>query len=165
MDHGLDVGAGAELMAPGLELAPQIEVVVELAVEHDPDTTVFVRHRLRAALEVHDAEPTVPEGGVPAPQHPDSAPIRPPMSERLGEPLYERADVAALISGDHTGDAAHLPSLPHDTIVPTASAACRAAATRSCCASVRWGNIGSESARAATRSLAGKLPLARPRPA
>jgi hypothetical protein len=40
-------------------------VVVDLAVERDPDRSVLVRHRLYATGKVDDAEPTMPEDDVP----------------------------------------------------------------------------------------------------
>jgi hypothetical protein len=39
-----------------LEIAPQLLVVVDLAVEDDPDGPVFVRDRLGAVIEIDDAE-------------------------------------------------------------------------------------------------------------
>ena len=39
-----------------LEIAPQLLVVVDLAVEDDPDRAVLVRDRLVAAVEIDDAE-------------------------------------------------------------------------------------------------------------
>src|SRR5205085_775399 len=39
-----------------LEVAPQLLVVVDFAVENDPDGSVFVRDRLVAVIEIDDAE-------------------------------------------------------------------------------------------------------------
>ena len=49
-------------MTQRLQLTTQVEMVVQLSIEHHPYTAVFVGHRLGAALEVHDAETAVPEG-------------------------------------------------------------------------------------------------------
>src|SRR5438105_5098851 len=56
VNQHLRVRAGAKLMAAALELAPQIEVIVQLAVENYPDAAVLVRHRLRPTLNVDDTE-------------------------------------------------------------------------------------------------------------
>src|SRR5262249_33496864 len=45
------------------EDAPQITVVVDLAVEDDPDIAGLVRHRLPPGLEIDDAQPAMPERG------------------------------------------------------------------------------------------------------
>src|SRR5207253_3098149 len=47
----------AEPVAGPLELAPELRVVVDLAVLHDVDLAVLVRDRLVAAGEVDDREP------------------------------------------------------------------------------------------------------------
>ena len=56
VDDGFGVGVGAEEVAARDELAAQLDVVVDLAVEDDPDGLVLVGHRLAAAGEVDDAE-------------------------------------------------------------------------------------------------------------
>ena len=48
-----------EPVAAGLEIAPQVAVVVDLAVEDDPDRLVFVGHRLLAAGPVDDGQPAM----------------------------------------------------------------------------------------------------------
>ena len=54
---GLGVAAGAEPVAPGLQLAAQIGVIVDLAVVDQLDGAVLVGHRLVAAGGIHDAQP------------------------------------------------------------------------------------------------------------
>ena len=48
-------------MAAVDQLAPQLGVIVDLAVEDDRYRAVLVPHRLRAAGEVEDGEPAVAE--------------------------------------------------------------------------------------------------------
>ena len=96
-------------------------VVVDLAVEHDPDRAVLVRHRLGAALEVDDAQPPVPENDVGwfrqllwlaeagtticKPPVPDT--VRAAMSQRLGEPDHVLACRGPRGVGHDSRDAAH----------------------------------------------------------
>ena len=61
VDDGFGVGLGAEAMAAGLELAAELAMVVDLAVEDDPDRAVFVGHRLLAAGPVDDRQAPVTE--------------------------------------------------------------------------------------------------------
>jgi hypothetical protein len=87
------VAMGSVNVTAGLELASQFDVVVDLSIEDDPDSSVLVGHRLGAAFEIDDAEPTVPqhdvgrlreflpftEGRSIACEPPESHPIRPAM--------------------------------------------------------------------------------------
>src|SRR5205807_489579 len=61
VDDRLRVAAAAEAMPAGLEQRMKLRVVVDLAVEDDPDGFVLVAHRLMAAGAVDDAKPGVPE--------------------------------------------------------------------------------------------------------
>ena len=56
MEDHFGVGVGAEPMAGGLEAGTQVEGVVDLSVEDDPDGVVLVRHRLLATGEVDDGK-------------------------------------------------------------------------------------------------------------
>ena len=51
------VAAGGEAMSLRLEAGAQLAVIVDLAVEDDDESAVFVRDRLMAARHVDDAEP------------------------------------------------------------------------------------------------------------
>ena len=55
-DH-LGVGLRREPMTLPLELDAQLAVVVDLAVEHEPNRAVLVRDRLVSRLEIDDREP------------------------------------------------------------------------------------------------------------
>src|SRR5438552_14050604 len=57
VEQHLGVAARAESMAGPLELAPQLAVVVDLAVLDDVNRPVLVPDRLVAGLEVDDREP------------------------------------------------------------------------------------------------------------
>ena len=61
VDDHLRVGVRVEAVPLALEVAPQLDVVEDLAVEDDPDGLVLVVDRLPAALEVDDREAGVGE--------------------------------------------------------------------------------------------------------
>ena len=61
MQVHLGVAVRAKRMAVALELAPQLRVVVDLAVLDDDTRAVLVRDRLIASREVDDREPPGPE--------------------------------------------------------------------------------------------------------
>ena len=50
------VGGGIETVPGGFELAPELTVVVDLAVEDDPDGAVFVVNRLVPSRQIDDAQ-------------------------------------------------------------------------------------------------------------
>src|SRR5688572_23530266 len=56
VDDRFGVTAGLKRVAAALEIAAQLAVVVDLAVEDNPDRPVFVRDRLMTAFEVDDAQ-------------------------------------------------------------------------------------------------------------
>src|SRR5919108_1851137 len=56
VDDRFGIARGAEDVALLLELVPELAIVVDLAVEHDPDGGVLVRHGLLAAGQVDDAQ-------------------------------------------------------------------------------------------------------------
>jgi len=58
MDDAFCIGQCAEGVAALFEHWPQFGEVVNLAVEDDPDTLVFVRDRLIASVEINDGEAT-----------------------------------------------------------------------------------------------------------
>ncbi len=77
VDDRLGVAARAEAVAAGLQLGPQLGVVVDLAVEDDLDRTVLVGHRLVPPGEVDDAQPAHPDGQ--AAFHPVALVVRAPV--------------------------------------------------------------------------------------
>jgi len=61
MQDDLRVRGRPEGETASRELGRQLPIVVDLAVEGDPDRPVLRRHRLRAGREVDDREPPMPE--------------------------------------------------------------------------------------------------------
>ncbi len=82
---GLGVAAGPVAMAVRLEAGAQGGVVVDLAVEGDPDPLVLVRHRLLAARDVHDGEAAVGEADRPV--DPEPFAVRAAMAEHVAHAL------------------------------------------------------------------------------
>ena len=103
VDDRLGVGARAEPVALGLEARAQLGVVVDLAVEGDPDRAVLVGHRLvPGRRQVDDRQPPVAEHHAPVGRLPQAGVVgaavghgvahgrhRPPRSSRAVPPkLY-----------------------------------------------------------------------------
>src|SRR5882724_2166644 len=63
-DDDFTVAVGQEAVAARLQIRPQLLVVVDLAVAHQPDGFVGIDQGLAAALQVDDRETAVPEDGV-----------------------------------------------------------------------------------------------------
>ena len=59
-DH-FGIGLGAELMTFRLEFRAQFRIIVNLAVEDDPDRFLEIRHRLMSPGQVDDGKPAEPE--------------------------------------------------------------------------------------------------------
>ena len=59
MNEYLRVGVRAELMAAGFKVPPQLDIVEDLAIEHDPDRAGLVGDRLPASGEIDDAQARV----------------------------------------------------------------------------------------------------------
>src|SRR5437870_2048313 len=69
MDNGFRVAARAKRVR-SLQFMIYIRIVVDLAIEADPDVAVLVRKRLLPRAEVNDAEPPMTERGAPANMNP-----------------------------------------------------------------------------------------------
>ena len=63
MDDGFGVATRPVAMTGGFELRADVGVVVDLAVEDDPDRPVFVRQRLMAGCHIDDAQPAMGQTG------------------------------------------------------------------------------------------------------
>src|SRR5262249_20784464 len=61
MDKHFGVGAGRETMAASDQTLAQLDVVVDLAVQHRPDRGVLVRNRLVAGFEIDDRQAPLPQ--------------------------------------------------------------------------------------------------------
>ena len=64
VDDRFRVAARPVHVAGGFELATDLGVVVDLAVERDPDAAVLVRERLMATGEIDDAQAPMAEHGA-----------------------------------------------------------------------------------------------------
>ena len=79
MDDRFGVAVRAEAVAARFEVGPQLAVVVDFAVEGDPDRLVFVRQRLPTGGEVDNRQPakTQHRPGFPLRRdHPASGSVR-----------------------------------------------------------------------------------------
>ena len=86
MDDGFGVGLGAERVAAGLEIAAQLAMVVDLAVEDDPHRAVFVGHRLIAAGAIDDGQAPVAE------RQPRRVEVAAAVGAAMVEPVGHRPD-------------------------------------------------------------------------
>jgi hypothetical protein len=84
------VRAGPELVPESPELLPKFLMVVDLSVQNNPYATSFIRHRLRAAADVHDAQ-------SPVQQQPGPGPVF-----RYGAGTPEYSDTSSAVDGEHT---------------------------------------------------------------
>ena len=112
VDEDLRVGPRREAMPALLELAAQLEVVPDLAVEYRHDRAVFVRHRLGAAGQVDDAEPGVAEHAI-APRRGSRVPSGPAVAER-----YDRLRDPIAICRLERHPARTIPTMPHIRLPP-----------------------------------------------
>ena len=65
MDQHLGIGmVRAEAVSLGVEFATQFAMVIDFAVEDDPDRPVLVGHRLMAAGKIDDGQPAKAQGAV-----------------------------------------------------------------------------------------------------
>ena len=112
MDDGLGVGAGSIAMARLLEFLADGGVVVDLAVEHDPDRLVFVGERLMTGCQVHDAQPSVADRCLLIRKQPGI--VRAPVGEQVAHISHARALVGMETIGRHySRNSAHrLPGPP-----------------------------------------------------
>src|ERR1019366_3122074 len=56
MDNGLGITSRAIAMTTGLEIFPQIFVVINLTIEDDPNAPVFIAQWLMTGFDVDDAQ-------------------------------------------------------------------------------------------------------------
>ena len=103
-DH-LGVRAGRKGVTEPLQLLAELDVVVELAVLHDPEAAALVGEWLVAALEIDDRESCArhPEAVVEV----EPRPVGTAMSELPDEPEEELAR-GPPATGVYSGQAAHL---------------------------------------------------------
>ena len=104
MDEDLCITLRAKAVTGGLELLPQLAIVVDLAVLNDVNRPILVCDRLIARLEVDDREPSSCEGRVAVDQ--DSVAVRAAVHERLVHAL-DRCPLHAVVGRDDSADSAH----------------------------------------------------------
>ena len=75
-------------MAALLELGAQLEVVVDLTVEHDPDGAILVVNGLMAACQIDDAQ--APHAQADARLDMNPFVVRPTMPDHVAHPVDER---------------------------------------------------------------------------
>ena len=117
VNDAFGVALGAELVPRPFQPPPQVAVVVDLAVEDDPNRFVLVSHRLVAAGQVDDREPPKAEGDARLGLirraeailgEVRSLVIRPPMPQGVRHPLKLRLfQPQPWIIPNSAGDAAH----------------------------------------------------------
>jgi hypothetical protein len=106
MHDGFGVGMGRETMAALYQVVVQFDVVVNLAIQHHPDATVFVRKGLVTACYVNDAE--TPESQADARTDEDTFIVWAAMHDSLGHAVYELAgNFALLVEFKYSANAAH----------------------------------------------------------
>ena len=111
MDDHLAVGVvRAEDVTEADELGAQLGVVVDLAVEDEPERAVLVRHRLhRRRREVDDREPAIPEPDASVRGEPGRGAVGPAVDHRLAHAGDELAvdRGCGRVEAEDAGDAAH----------------------------------------------------------
>jgi hypothetical protein len=88
VEDDLPVAPGAEPVPRALELGTDVEVVVDLAVEHEGEGSFLVEERLVSALEVDDRE--APEAEVAGPVHDLALVVGAPVREEIAHALEDR---------------------------------------------------------------------------
>src|SRR5271166_1002094 len=63
MDDHLGVRVCGEVMAAAQEFRPQLLEIVNFTIEHNPDRSVLIKHRLVASSQIDDTEAAHPEAG------------------------------------------------------------------------------------------------------
>ena len=107
MNDRFRIGIGGETVPASLQIRSELPIIVDLAVEYDPDRPVLVRQRLMAAGDVDDAEPAHPEahGAV----HIDAFVVGTPVNDGLTHrPDDSRLDLLVPVVIELSGDAAHV---------------------------------------------------------
>src|SRR5437660_7045271 len=61
VDQDFGVAACLKDMAQSLQFLSQLKVIEDLAIEHDPVSTIMTTHRLLAGSQINDAQPEMPE--------------------------------------------------------------------------------------------------------
>jgi hypothetical protein len=71
-------------MSPLSQILPQLQVIVNLAVEYDPDRLVFVGKRLCSGIQINNRQTRVPRQRA---LEAFASPVRTAMRERFHHPI------------------------------------------------------------------------------
>jgi hypothetical protein len=96
VNDGLGVGVGVEAVTAGTQVVAQLAIVVDFAVEDDPDRAVFIANRLMTAREVDDAQPSHPQRDTIVHEH--TFIVRTPMPDDLAHSVHDRLARVRLIA-------------------------------------------------------------------
>src|SRR5207237_9268840 len=96
MDDGFRITFGLKYVPKHLQLTPEFQEIVDLAIEDDPNGFFLVRHGLVATRKIDDGEPSKPESEWSC----DIAPfvIRTSMDKGLCHPFYVFTENRSLVS-------------------------------------------------------------------
>src|SRR5262245_9931347 len=119
MGYDLGIGVGVEAVALPLELAPQLDMVVDLAVEDRVDGSGLVLYRLPATGAVDHGQPSHREADASLDVEPLA--VGAPVAEGAAHAEQAcRVDGPAALTGHHSGDAAHSASQTPPSGLPPA---------------------------------------------
>ena len=93
-------------MAEAAQLAPQLDIVVDLAVLHRPEASPLVRKRLVASFKVDDREPRSCDADPPVQQEPGA--VGASMSQLAGHRQQERLRRSRIGASVDSCQAAHV---------------------------------------------------------
>ena len=94
VDDGFSVALRTIAVTAIFQINSQLSMVVDLAVEDNPDIRVFIRNRLMPSLEIDDAQPAHGQANIPF--HKETIVIRSPMHDLLVHP-GQRAALCPLL--------------------------------------------------------------------
>ena len=121
VNDGFGVAGSPKTMTARGEFLAQLAVVVDLAIEDDPDRSIFVADRLLAAVQVDDAQASHAQPDAITQVH--TFFIRPSMHQHLAH----RADFVFkhrfAVKANDSSNATHDGTLPDRCIQPDAKAA------------------------------------------
>src|SRR5436190_3308090 len=104
MNNRFSVAARSKRVGVFQSLA-EIEIVVDLAVEADPNRPIFVRQRLLARAQIDNAQATMPKR--PVPPHVQTRGIRSAVFLDIGHSLHDRSVYWRIIEVHETGNSTH----------------------------------------------------------
>ena len=111
MNDGFGVGMRGEAMAARFEVLAQLGIVVNFAVQHHPQRSIFIRERLMAAGQVDDAQAAKSEAEPGVGEN--TFIIGTAMNDRLGHAMDELLpDLVPPLVFEYPADSAHRGVFP-----------------------------------------------------